>query len=346
MVTMVPFGIDSKGEKIYRFLITDTSGNCAVVLNYGATLQQLWIDGREVCLGYDTLSEYEKSSSCFGGTMGRCTGRIADRKVILSGKTWYLSENRENLHMHGGFTGFHKRAWEWEIVDAGVCFTYHSSHKEEGYPGNLLIHVTYRWSVTGVLELEYDGVSDRETVINLTNHSYFNLNGQAEGNAMEQRLQILSKQVAVTRTGNIPTGEVQDVDGTALDFLTPHTVGERIEDVTLQKTGGYDHCYILQGGVLNLSARLWSQTGDMRMDVWTDLPALGLYTANGLQRQKGMGNCCYAPRSGVCLETQYIPNGANLPGFTPTPIFQRGERYHHITRFCFYYDDINGKDAL
>lgn len=338
MVTAEPFGRTAEGKEVFQFHLEDDAGNRAVVLNYGAVLQQLWVAGRDVCLGYDTLVEYEAATSCFGSTMGRCTGRIADRKITLSGKTWLLSENRENLHMHGGFQGFHKKVWDWEILENGVRFTYLSPHGEEGYPGNLTIHVTYRWADDGVLELEYDGCSDAETVINLTNHSYFNLDGHDSGDAMGQRLQIFSDSLAKTHPGNLPTGEVLPVVGTALDFTAPHILAQRIDDNSLAPTGGYDHNYILPGKALFPAAKLWARQGDLSMEVWTDLPDLGLYTANFLPEQEGKGGCRYGPRHGVCLETQYIPNGANLPHFSPIPVFPAGARYHHFTQFRFCRD--------
>lgn len=335
MVTRQPFGVTAEGKEIVQFRLEDSAGNRAVVLNYGAVLQALWVEGRDVCLGYDTLAEYEQANSCFGSTMGRCTGRIADRKVTLSGKTCYLSENRENLHMHGGFQGFHKKVWLWEVLENGVRFTYRSPDGEEGYPGNLTVHVTYRWAAAGVLEVEYDGCSDAETVINLTNHSYFNLDGHDSGDAMGQRLQIFSDTMAKIRPGNLPTGETAAVAGTALDFTTPYIIGERIGDPMLAATGGYDHNYILPGRKLAPCAKLWAQRDGLCMEVWTDLPDLGLYTANFLAEQTGKGGCRYGKRHGVCLETQYIPNGANLTNFEPIPVFPAGARYHHVTQFRF-----------
>lgn len=338
MITAKPFGITEDGTRIFQFYIEDGVGNQAVVLNYGAILQQLWINGRDICLGYDTLEEYVRSTSCFGGTMGRCTGRIADRKITLSGKDWYLSENRKNLHMHGGFQGFHKKVWDWEILTDGVRFTYVSPNGEEGYPGTLTIHVTYRWSRAGVLELIYDGVSDAETVINLTNHSYFNLNGHNTGDAMEHTLQLHASRFARTRPGNIPTGDTANVVGTSLDFLQPHTLRERLDRDDLSETGGYDHNYILPGNMLQPVAVLRGNQDGLTMTLWTDLPTLGLYTANFLPEQPGKGSCIYHRHHGVCLETQYLPNGANLPHFHPIPVFPAGTHYHHITRFQFHRD--------
>ena len=335
MVSMVPFGTCQSGRSVYQFILEDGRGNRAVLLNYGAVLQQLWIGGVDVCLGYDTLAEYEAANSCFGSTMGRCTGRIANRRFTLGGETWLLSENRPNLHMHGGFQGFHKKVWEYALPENGVEFTYVSPHLEEGYPGDLTIRVRCRWSAPGELELEYDGICNRDTVINLTNHSYFNLDGHDSGDAMGHSLQIFSPVTAEYAPGNIPTGRVLPVLDTPLDFTRPKLLSQEIDDASLASTGGYDHNYPLYAHGPATAAILRGSRSGIHMEVITDLPDLGLYTANFLAEQGGKGGCTYGPRHGICLETQYIPNGVNLPHFHPIPVFPANTRYHHITRFRF-----------
>ena len=340
-----PFGNTADGQPVHQITLTDGAGNTASLLSYGAVLQKLLIrkpDGEtvDVCLGYDTLAEYEATNSCFGSTMGRCTGRIAQSRFTLSGKEYRLSENRKGFHIHGGFQGFHKKVWEFALVDDGVRFTYHSPDGEEGYPGNLTASVTYHWTEAGVLALDYDCVSDRETVINLTNHSYFNLDGHASGSAMGHRLQIFSDTVAETTASNVPTGRVYPVAGTPLDFTQPQTIGSRIaqEDASLLACGGYDHNYPLPGSGLAVAAKLWGEHSGIVMTVRTDLPDLGLYTANFLAEQPGKDGAQYGPRHGVCLETQYMPNGVNLEAFSPKPVFQAGQPFRHRTEFCFSFE--------
>lgn len=339
-VQIQPFGISEEGKQADRIVFSDAAGNIASVISYGAALQALQIrkpDGSltDVCLGYDTLAEYEAANSCFGATMGRCAGRIADSRFVLSGQEYRVSENRKGFHIHGGFRGFHKRLWDYEVLEDGVCLTYHASDDEEGYPGDLTARVTYRWQRSGVLELEYDCISNRETVINLTNHSYFNLNGHDSGTILEHTLQIFSGFAAETRENSLPTGRYFPVAGTPLDFTLPHTIGSRIgqDYPPLTACGGYDHNYPLEEGLH--TAAILTGTDGLTMTVKTDLPDLGLYTANFLAPQPGKGGAQYGPRCGVCLESQYLPNAVNLPGVSPQPVFQAGERYHHLTQFCF-----------
>lgn len=329
-----PFGITADGREIHKITLTDGAGNTAQVINYGAVLQALVVGGTDVCLGYDSVAEYEAANSCFGSTMGRCTNRIGGSKFTLSGKTYHLSENRKGFQIHGGFQGFHKKVWDYQLTDNGVMLIYISSDGEEGYPGNLTATVTYRWESDGVLELLYDCVSDAETVVNLTNHSYFNLNGHNSGSAMGHKLQIFADTCAETAENGIPTGKVFPVAGTALDFSQPTVIGDRIDQdwEVLTKCGGYDHNFPLSG---EFAAAAILQGEKITMTVKTDLPDLGFYAANFLAEQPGKGGAHYEKRSGVCLETQYMPNAVNLPDFSPRPVFQAGEHMRHKTQFCF-----------
>ena len=334
MVTTTLFGVTADGRNIDKITFTDGSGNCACVISYGAVLQALTIHGTDVCLGYDTVGEYEAANSCFGSTMGRCTNRIGGARFTLSGKTYHVSENRKGFQIHGGFQGFHKKVWDYEIVENGVMLTYCSPNGEEGYPGNVTATVTYRWAEPGVLELTYDCVSDAETVINLTNHSYFNLNGHDSGSAEGHSLQIFADTVAETGENGIPTGKLLSVEGTPLDFRTPTVIGSRIngEEEILTKVGGYDHNFPLSG---NFSTAAILRGDSITMTVKTDLPDLGLYAANFLAEQPGKGGAHYGRRHGICLETQYMPNAVNLPDFSPKPVFKAGEHMKHKTQFIF-----------
>lgn len=328
------FGVTAEGRKIDRISLTDEAGNTACLINYGAVLQALFIGNRDVVLGYDTVAEYENANSCFGSTMGRCTNRIGGACFTLSGKQYHISENRKGFHIHGGFRGFHKQVWDYQLADNGVMFTYKSPDGEEGYPGNLLAAVCYSWAAPGVLEIAYDCVSDTETVINLTNHSYFNLAGHDSGCAMEHTLQIFAHSAAETGENGIPTGSFFPVAGTALDFTAPRVIGERIDGEweVLKKCGGYDHNFPLSGSFATAAVL---QGGGITMTVKTDLPDLGLYTANFLADQTGKGGACYGKRHGICLETQYLPNAVNLPGFEPKPVFAAGVPMRHRTQYCF-----------
>ena len=329
-----PFGVAADGKQIDKISLTDETGNTACLINFGAVLQALFIGNRDVVLGYDSVAEYENANSCFGSTMGRCTNRIGGARFTLSGKTYSVSENRNGFHIHGGFRGFHKQVWDYQLTDDGVMFTYKSPDGEEGYPGNLLAAVCYSWSSPGVLEIAYDCVSDAETVINLTNHSYFNLNGHNSGSAMDHKLQIYANTAAETGENGIPTGNCFSVAGTALDFTVPRVIGDRIEEdwEVVSKCGGYDHNFPLPG---TFSTAAILQAGGITMTVKTDLPDLGFYTANFLADQTGKGGAHYGKRHGICLETQYLPNAVNLPDFEPKPVFATGVAMRHRTQYCF-----------
>ena len=183
-----PFGFTSDGQTIDKISLTDEQGNTACLINYGAVLQALFIGNRDVVLGYDTVGEYEAANSCFGSTMGRCTNRIGGACFTLSGKTYHISENRKGFHIHGGFQGFHKKVWDYQLTDNGVMFTYRSPDGEEGYPGNLDVTVTYALSADNRLSIRYEATTDKDTPVNLTNHAYFNMAGAASGSVLGQIL--------------------------------------------------------------------------------------------------------------------------------------------------------------
>ncbi|MDD6090430.1 MAG: aldose epimerase family protein [Candidatus Limivicinus sp.] len=336
------FGPCKNGKTAVLISMADGSGNIARLSSFGAALQSLLVRDRggqltDVSLGYDSAAGYESADGCLGSTMGRCTGRISRSRFTLSGVEYRLSDNKNGYHMHGGFEGFHKKLWEWELLSDGVRFTYVSADGEEGYPGELTAKVSYRWLRDGVLSLEYDCVSSKETVINLTNHSYFNLGGHACGSALGQRLQIFSHAVAALGENTIPTGELTDIAGTPLDFRKSTVIGDRIysDYALIRKVGGYDHCYVIDGSGMRPAAVLSSDATGIEMCVSTDLPVLGLYTANFLSRRRGKGGAVYDSFGGVCLETEFMPNAVNLPEYAPRPVFKAGEHYRFTTLFAF-----------
>lgn len=320
-----------------RIWITDGSGSSAAVINYGAALQSLLIRSphgvRDVCLGYDSVGQYKFLDGCMGGTVGRCANRIGGCAVTVGGKRYSLSRTHENYQLHGGFQGFHKKLWSYEAQPNCVTLRYISPDGEEGYPGTLCASVRYSWVSPGVLSIEYDCVGDRDTVINLTNHSYFNLTG--ERTVLGHELWLNSRRVAHTDGDNTPDGGIDPVDGTALDFSLRRSIGSRIGDelASLRRCAGYDHFYLLDGQGMRPAAKLWG--GGLSMEVSTDLPCLGLYTANFLSPRRGKDGAEYAPYLGVCLETQYLPNAVNLPDIMPKPLFAAGEHYRHTTLLRF-----------
>lgn len=338
------FGYTKNGEDVGMITITD-GGRCyAELLSFGAAVRSLYVpneqgDLLDVCLGYDTLQEYEDGNSCFGATMGRCVDRIAGASFTLSGKQYPLSENRQGFHIHGGFQGFHKKAWQYELHENAAVFTYRSPDGEEGYPGQVIARVTYQFAARGTLQMSYEALCDRETVVNLTNHSYFNLDGHSSGSALEETLCIPSELYAKVGANNIPTGEIISAAGTPLDFRIPQKVGEHIDAdyPALRQVGGYDHCFLLEEGWKE-AARLRGAHSGICMSVYTDFPVLHLYTANFLANQRGKGKAIYDKHHGICVETEYLPNAVNLGSVKDKPVFSPTHPFVHKTQYRFTCD--------
>lgn len=338
------FGHTMDGEAVGLITITDGGSCYAELLSFGAAVRSLCVPDREgnlldVCLGYDTLPDYADGNSCFGATMGRCVDRIAGASFTLSGKQYPLSENRQGFHIHGGFRGFHKKAWQYELRDNTAVFTYCSPDGEEGYPGQVVARVTYQFVARGTLQMSYEATCDRETVVNLTNHSYFNLDGHGSGSALEETLQIPAEQYAKVGANNIPTGEFLSVAGTPLDFRIPQRLGQRInEDFSaLRQVGGYDHCFLLDEGWKEAACLRGVRSG-ICLRVYTDFPVLHLYTANFLANQRGKGQATYDRYHGICLETEYLPNAVNLESVKERPIFSPTHPFIHKTQYRFTCD--------
>ncbi len=339
MITSVLFGIDKQGEPIHKYSVRDQDGCGVDCLDYGCIIQALFVKDRQqqltdVCLGYDTLDAYLVNGDYMGAVLGRCANRIANAQFTLNGQPCHLSANDGINHIHGGLQGFHRRRWDARIVDdQSICFSRRAADGEEGYPGNLDVSVTYRFE-HGCLTIDYRAVSDADTVVNLSNHTYFNLSG-GHGDALSHWLTIHADTITENDAQSLPTGVMLPVAGTAFDFRTPRRIGERINwpDTQLSNCGGYDHDFALAGA--NPAAVLWHEDNGIRMTVRTDMPSLELYTANSLKGEAvGKYRRILRKRSGVCLETQYFPNAMACPAFV-SPILRRGETYRSQTRFCF-----------
>lgn len=336
------FGHLDDGREVYEITFSDELGNTACVISYGAILKNLFIrdntgNFRDVVLGCDTLEEYVAQTARLGSTMGRSTSRTAKARFQINGTEYVLSENRNGFHMHGGFEGFDKKLWDCDIEDDRVTFTYLSPDGEEGYPGNLTAKVSYSFDGSGILLIEYDCVSDKDTLINLTNHSYFNLDGHESGDILNHQLKIKSLTVAKIGADTVPEGEFIDVSGTPLDFSDYHAIGERIgcSYEPLVISGGYDANYFFEEYGMKSMADLFSDASGIELEVYSDLCDLGLYTANSLPDMPGKGGAHYGKFGGVCLETQFVPNSVNFPDFSQKPVFAAGQRYNFKTWYCF-----------
>ncbi|MBW8015195.1 MAG: galactose mutarotase [Planctomycetes bacterium] len=338
-ITKEDFGKLDDGRQVDIFTLTNANGIKAKVMTLGATLVSLEVpdkDGNmaDVVLGFDTAAEYPQKSPYFGCTTGRYANRIAKGKFTLDGTEYTLAVNNGENHLHGGIVGFDKAIWQPTQIDApdgdAVEFTYLSPDGEEGYPGNLSCSVTCKLTDDNELSFNYKATTDKATVINLTNHTYWNLAGHDSGTILAHEMMINADRYTVTDEDSIPTGELKDVASTEMDFRSPQTIAARIDDIP-GDPGGYDHNYVLNGrGGLALAAKVSEQTTGRVMEVFTTEPGVQLYVGNYLDGIAGKGGASYGIRTGLCLETQHFPDAPNQPDF-PSAVLRPGDEYKHLT---------------
>lgn len=341
-VTKLFFGRTAAGAEAFLYELTNSSGMTALLSDYGAILVQLLFtnrDGtvRDLVLGYDTLREYE-AGGFFGATVGRHANRISGAAFTLDDISYSLADNDHGCNLHSDFrAGFHKQLWEAQPLTDGVRFSRLSPDGECGFPGNLSVSVTYLLRDDNSLHILYEGVSDRKTLINLTNHSFFNLAGHDAGSILQEKLTLCCESFVEIREGKLPTGRILPVEQTPLDFRQGRIIGEKIDADwdQLRFASGYDHCLATGAqGELKHIAKVEDFRSNCRMDVLTDLPGVQLYTANALPKQRGKGQVLYRPRCALCLETEYYPDSLRFPAF-PQPVFSAGEVYRAETVYRF-----------
>ena len=343
LIEQTDFGLTRSGEHASLFSIRNSRGMCAVVTNYGAILVRLLVpcpDGvaRDVVTGYDTLPGYE-AGGFFGATVGRHANRISGAAFTLDGVEYSLADNDNGCNLHSDFkTGFHKQLWNTELLPDGVRFFRTSPAGEAGFPGNLEISVFYTLDDENGLHIRYEGVSDRKTLINLTNHSFFNLSGHDAGSVLDHQVTLDCDRFLEISAGRLPTGRILPVDGTAMDFRSGRRVGDAIDTDwgQLRYAAGYDHCFVTGANPGNLKriALVEDPRSGCRMEVSTDLPGVQFYTANFLSSQAGKQGAHYGPRCALCLETEYFPDSIHFPDF-PQCIFDAGEIYRAETVYRF-----------
>ena len=338
------FGKTPDGKQIDLYTLTNTNGLRARIMNYGAILVSLEVPDRDgnladITLGFDKLDGYLGEHPYFGAIVGRYANRIGKAAFKLDGVEYKLAANNDVNHLHGGIKGFDKVVWRLEDLGveadgAMVKLSYISEDGEEGYPGNLACSVIYTLTEDDKLEISYDAETDKKTVINLTNHSYFNLAGQGTGDILGHELMLNADKYTVVDEGLIPTGENRNVEDTPMDFTTPMTIGSRIKQVE----GGYDHNYVLNsgGGTLALAAKVQEPTSGRIMEIHTDQPGVQFYTGNFLDGSlTGKAGKVYQKNYGFCLETQHFPDSPNKPDF-PSVVLQPGQKYTTETVLRFY----------
>lgn len=334
------------GRSVEAYLLSNRNGMRAEVMTYGATLLSLTALDRkreldDVVLGYHDLEDYVRDMAYLGCIVGRYANRIACGRFDLDGRTYQLSLNDGPNHLHGGKLGFGKRMWEVEDVagETKLSLNYVSPDGEEGYPGTLTATVTYSLTDDNVLAITYSAVTDRATIVNLTNHSYFNLSGKRDTDILKHILTINADRFTPIDLTLIPTGELRNVAGTPMDFRTPTRIGQRIDDDDEQiRFGlGYDHNFVINGepGSLCFAARLAEPISGRIMEVWTTEPGLQFYTGNFLDGLRvGKNGIRYRRRHALCVETQHFPDSPNHPHF-PSTVLRPGERYLSVTELRF-----------
>lgn len=343
-VTVSPFGRYLDGREVQLYTISNGKGVQAAVTNVGAVLVKLICPDREgrmadIVLGFDRGEAYLNNPSFFGAVIGPNANRIGGATFQLDGVTYQLDVNNgvNNLHSHKE-QGWHKRLWNAAIKDNSVIFSLEDEDGGMGFPGNKKVSVTYSLNEQNELRLHYHGSSDRRTILNLTNHSYFNLEGHDQGRIGEHVLQMEASCFTPADGGSIPTGDIWPVTGTPMDFTRPKQVGQEIdaEYEQLRFAGGYDHNWVIDNwdGTLRQFAVLQAPESGRIMEASTTLPGVQFYAGNFIEEQAGKGGAVYGYRSGLCLETQYFPDTANKPQF-PGAVFGEGEDYDSVTVYRF-----------
>jgi len=346
-ITKAPFGQTEAGQPIELYTLKNASGMEAGIINLGGIVVSLKVPGRggqiaDVVLGFDKLADYEKPNPYFGAIVGRYGNRIAKGRFTLNGVEYKLAVNDGENSLHGGIHGFNHAVWQAREVpgaDPAVELTYVSKDLEEGYPGNLTVKVTYTLTAANELRIDYSATTDKDTVANVTNHSYFNLAGQGQGDILGDVLTIYASKFTPVDAGLIPTGELKSVAGTPFDFRQPTVIGARIDndDEQLKRGKGYDHNWVVDGtpGTLRPAARVSDPGSGRVLEVLTTEPGVQFYTGNFLDgTSTGKSGKVYQRRYGFCLETQHFPDSPNHPDF-PTTVVKAGAQYKSTTVFRF-----------
>lgn len=347
-ISKQPFGKMPDGSAVNLYTLTNDNGMEVKITNYGGTIVSLVVPDQhghldDIVLGFDTLEEYLEKSPFFGCVAGRYANRIGQAKFILNGVEYALAKNDGDNHLHGGTVGFDKKVWAAEEVSGddgvGLKLSYLSPDGEENYPGNLSVTVTYTLTNANEIKIDYHATTDKDTILTLTNHSYFNLAaGQAE-DCLEHKLMLNALQFVPIDETLIPPGELRSVTGTPLDFTTPTVIGDRIneDDDQLRIANGYDQTWVLDNleGKLVLAARAYEPITGRMMEVYTTEPGIQFYSGNFLDGSiTGKGGIVYKQRYGFCLETQHYPDSPNKPHF-PSTTLKPGDTYQTTTIYKF-----------
>lgn len=348
-ITTRVFGTTPEGKEVHIYKLTNSAGMFVEIASVGGVIVTLSVPDRnkridDVTLGYDSLTDYLRKGPYFGALIGRHGNRIENASFELNGVEYKLAKNDGNNHLHGGVIGFDKKVWDAEIVSAkyggeALRLTYRSKDGEEGYPGNLDVKVTYSLTDENALVIDYEAVTDKDTVVNMTNHAYFNLAGHSSGDITKHEMMIVADHFTPVNKEVVPTGEIRAVAGTPFDFTRLTAVGPGLlsSDEQIANGGGYDHNWVLKvsGTKPEKAAEVYEPVTGRVMEVFTTKPGVQFYSGNFLNGSDvGKGGAVYGKHSGLCLETQYFPNAMKHTHF-PSPILRAGETYKHTTIYKF-----------
>lgn len=347
-ISKAEFGKTKDGQNVEAYTLTNNNGMMVRIITYGGTITEIWVPDKngkfaDVALGYDNIEGYENGKAFIGALIGRYANRIGKAKFSIDGVEYKLPANDNGNQLHGGIKGFDKVVWTAEPItnknSISLKLTYYSKDGEEGYPGNVHATVVYSLNDKNEIEMDYSATTDKTTVVNLTNHAYFNLAGAGSGDILSHKLMIDADKFTPVDATLIPTGELRNVEGTPMDFRKPAAIGSRINDDYDQlKLGkGYDHNWVLnkKGNELKLAAEAYEPESGRVLDVITTQPGIQFYSGNFLNGSEiGKGNIPYKHRYGFCLETQHFPDSPNKPEF-PTVILKPGEKYSSKTIYKF-----------
>lgn len=334
-------------EEIYVYTLTNTKGMKAEITNYGGIVISLFVPDRngnfeDVVLGYEDIKSYYEDDKYLGAVIGRYANRIEDSVIEINGNVYNLEKNEGNNHLHGGSKGFHKVVWKGEVIKNQngevLSLSYQSKDGEGNYPGNLEVKVTYSLTEENGFVIDYYGISDKDTVLNLTNHAYFNLSGHGAGNISEHLIMINADSYTPVNKYCIPTGQISSVSGTPFDFTKAKKISDEIDSGHEQIVlgNGYDHNWVLNTtNIDTVCAKAIDPKSGRTMDVYTTKPGIQFYSGNSLLcEDKGKGGVFYKNRYGFCLETQFFPNSVKITEF-PSPLLKSGVPYKHRTEYRF-----------
>lgn len=335
------FGVTSAGETVSLFHMENNSGAYIEVLDFGARIHKLVVPNKngeltDVCLSVATMEDYEVERAYYGSVCGRVANRICNGRFTLNGENYQLAINNGPNHLHGGAVGYSHKMWKSAIKDDKLILTMESPDGEENYPGNLTLNVTYSWSEDNEIGILYEASCDKDTLLNVTNHTYFNLNGEGNTNILNHEMFIDADAITPVNHNLIPTGELLPVEGTPFDFRTLHTIGKFMDSDYPQfaDCGTYDHNFVINGTGLREAAVLQSKDSGIRVTCFTDQPGIQIYVAAKESDYIGKYGEHYPVHASVCLETQHFPDSINHDNF-PSVVLKAGEPFRSKTLYHF-----------